>query len=63
MTINWNSRCPKCGKTADNPVRTKEYDGYVKPPITVIAMKMNQTLILNDGLHGNMQKRREVGTP
>ena len=30
MTINWNSRCPKCGKAADNPVRTKEYDGYVR---------------------------------
>ena len=30
MNINWNSRCPKCGKSADNPVRTKEYDGYVR---------------------------------
>jgi len=30
MTINWNSRCPKCGKSADNPIRTKEYDGYVR---------------------------------
>ena len=30
MNIDWNSRCPKCGKSADNPVRTKEYDGYVR---------------------------------
>ena len=30
MNINWNSRCPKCGKSADNPFRTKEYDGYVR---------------------------------
>jgi len=30
MNINWESQCPKCGKSADNPVRTKEYDGYVR---------------------------------
>lgn len=30
MNINWNSQCPKCGKSADNPFRTKEYDGYVR---------------------------------